>query len=448
MSQLKRARLSTSPSMPVAPNASAAAAAQAATVAPAAATAPTAAGWLARPQARLGAGGLVVLLTLANVIVPCSLDMYTPAVPSLPAYFGTAAAMVNLTIVGFYLAFSIGILVFGPLCDKWGRKPVLLGGLLAFTVGSALCALAWSIGALIAFRVVQALGAGAVVAVSTALVKDCFTEVRRGQMLAMLQVAAVLGPVLAPLLGGFILRFGEWHLTFVVLAVFGAVCLVFGLMYEESLPVEERSAEGVLRSIARLGVVAKNARLVVLLGIASLFSVPFMAYIACASYVYVDFYGLSEQAYSYFFAATAAVTVLGPLAYLRFSGLVSRRALTWGLIGVSLAAGVLVLTAGHTSAFLFCGCFALFAVAEATVRPYTTDIMLSLQEGDTGSASSLINCSVNAFGVLGMALMSLSWPDYVTGLGVVTIVSMVVALALWTALFVVPSLRIRQFEKR
>ena len=218
----------------------------------------TSSSWLSTSQPRLGTIGMIVLLCATNAISPFALDMYTPAVPSMPARFSTTAAMVNLTLIGFYLFFAIGMLVFGPVCDRTGRKPVLVGGTAAFAAGSALCAIAWSIEALIAFRVVQAAGAGAVCAVSTAIIKDCFKPEKRTQLLSILQVLMVMGPVIAPLLGGLILQFASWHMTFAVLAVIGALCLLLACLFKESLPAEERVSGGLADSLTRMARVGKN----------------------------------------------------------------------------------------------------------------------------------------------------------------------------------------------
>ncbi|MBO7702562.1 MAG: MFS transporter, partial [Eggerthellaceae bacterium] len=153
--------------------------------------------WLIAPQRRLGQMGLIVFIILANTIIPFSIDMYTPAVPSLPAYFDTSAQVVNFTLMGFFLFLTIASLIFGPVSDQFGRKPVLVGSLVAYTAGGVLCALAQSIWFLIAARLVQAMGAGALMAVSMALVKDCFVEERREQMIAIIQVLSVVGPVIA-----------------------------------------------------------------------------------------------------------------------------------------------------------------------------------------------------------------------------------------------------------
>ena len=111
--------------------------------------------WLITPQRKLGQMGLIVFIILANTIIPFSIDMYTPAVPSMPAYFDTTAQVVNFTLMGFFLFLTLASLVFGPVSDQFGRKPVLVGSLVAYTAGGVLCALAPNIGFLIAARLVQ-----------------------------------------------------------------------------------------------------------------------------------------------------------------------------------------------------------------------------------------------------------------------------------------------------
>ena len=377
------------------------------------------------------------------MMVPYSLDMYTPVVPELPYYFGTTAGAVNLTILCFFLFFALSILAFGPLSDKFGRKPILLLGLSLYVTGSALCALAEWVWALVAFRVVQAVGAGTVVSVTTALVKDSFEPSRRARILALLQMLQVVGPVAAPLIGGMVLLVATWHMTFWVLALLGLSCLVLSLRLKETLPPAKRTGEGVVASIARLGVVAKDPAFDVFLVVMALFSVPFMAYVATASYVYIDGFGLSQQAYTYFFALTAALTVLGPITYLRLSHLVSVRALIGGFIVASAGAAVVMLAWGDRSPWVFCICMLVFAVCEATIRPCGVNILLSQRDGDAGSASSLINFTANLFGVMGMALIVAPWPSFTVGLGVLMLACMAVALVLFAAVTRGPSLRLR-----
>lgn len=394
--------------------------------------------YLIAPQPHLGAVGLTALLILANALIPFSLDIYTPSVPEMPAYFDTTESMVNLTILGFFLFFAVGLLLFGPLSDRFGRKPVLVAGFAAYILGSIGCALAPTIYLLIAARVVQALGAGAVNAVSTALVKDCFTASRRGSLLAVIQVLAVVGPVVAPLLGGVIIQFASWRAIFWVLAALGAFCLAAALLFRESLPEQDRLTAGVFRSLAGLGRIARQRKFMLVLTVASLFSPPFMAYIAVGSYVYVDFFGQTQQVYTYFFAATAGFSALGPVLHLRFGKGLSPYSFTYVLVVVGIACGVAMCVVGDRSVWLFAALMVVFATLEATVRPYTTNLLLGLARKDTGSASAMINFLNTGLGVMGMAFIMLPFPDYVIGVGVILAACMLVALPLWVAVCRMP----------
>ncbi|MFR4804950.1 MAG: MFS transporter, partial [Eggerthellaceae bacterium] len=120
--------------------------------------------------------------------------------------------------VGYYVFFALGMLFFGPLSDKYGRKPVLLAGVGLYTVGSAACAIASSIELLIAFRVIQALGAGSISAVGTAVVKDSFQTYYREKILSVIQVLFVVGPATAPVIGAGVLAVADWRATFLILS--------------------------------------------------------------------------------------------------------------------------------------------------------------------------------------------------------------------------------------
>lgn len=390
--------------------------------------------WLVAPQPRLGIFGLLILLVVASLITPLSLDMYTPAVPHMTDHFNTNASTVNLTLVGYYLFFSVGLLIFGPISDKHGRRPILMGGMAVYTVGSALCAMATSIWTLIAFRVVEALGAGAVSAVSTAVVKDAFCTERREAVLSVVQVMFVIGPVLAPVVGAFIVRIADWRVTFWVLAVIGVICLVLTILFKETLPENERYQGSVLGSLCNLGVVAKNKGFTSFLLIVGMFNLPFMAYIAVASYVYIDFFGLDEMGYSLYFAIAALLTALGPFIWLVAQKFMNARRFTNIILTIAGLSGVAMLCVGQISPTLFCVTFLVFAVMQACVRPYSTNILLSQQDDDTGAASSLINFSHTALGSLGMVIAVLPWANYVEGVGVIIVVSMIVAGLGWFAL--------------
>ena len=390
--------------------------------------------WLAVPQRRLGTPGLVVLLVAGSLVTPLSLDMYTPAVPHMTEYFGVSDAMVNLTMVGYFFFFAVSMLVFGPLSDRFGRRPLLVMGFAVYAAASALCALSTSIWTLIAVRVVQAAGAGAVNATCTAIVKDAFSRRKRESVLSIMQVMFVVGPVAAPVIGAAVLQFATWRATFWILCGIGAVCLVMALLFCETLAPEDRFAGSMAGNLRTLVTVGRNVGFTVFLLVSASFNVAFMAYVAVASHIYITFFGLTDLEYSLFFAAAALFTALAPFLWLGCRGKVSARHFVTALLAVSVGTGVCMLVFGELSPFAFCACFLVFAFFEAAIRPMSTNILLSQQEGDTGAASSLINFAHTAVGTIGMLAIVAPWPNYIVGIAVLIIATMVAGLVAWAAL--------------
>ena len=390
--------------------------------------------WLARPQEHLGTLGLMVLLVGTSMLMPLSLDMYTPAVPHMVERLFTTTAMVNLTLVGYNFFFAVGLLIFGPLSDRRGRRPVLLSGLAFYVAGSLACALAPSIEVLIVARIVQSLGAGAADAMTNAIVKDAFTEQRRQLAISFIQLMFILGPVVAPLVGAWVVMALDWRATFWILTASGVFLSVLACAFEESLPVSERyvsSEKG--ETVRQFAAVLKVPAFTLPLLVFTLPNLGFMAYVSVASFVYESYFGLSELGYGMYYAIAALVTVLGPFAWELASRHMQARTFITAEIGVAVAAGAALLVFGHLAPWLFCAAFAVFAIVEASLRPLSTNILLSKFRDAGGTTASAINFTSTVHGSCGMLLVGALGTDYVSSLAWTILVSMICAALGWQA---------------
>ncbi len=386
-----------------------------------------------KKQKFLGKNGLIVFITLMNMFIPLSTDLYLPALPTMSTYFGVSSALTNLTLVSFFFFYAVGTLFWGPMSDKYGRKKVLIVGTILYVAASAVCAASAHVYMMIAARIVQGIGAGAITAVSMALIKDCFQGKQRETILAIVQSVAGLAPMIAPVLGAVLLQFTDWRGSFVVLTAVGAVCLLLAFLYQETLSDEERYEGTVLGSLGRLVTVGKNMGFLVPCLIFSLYNLAFMGYIAMSSYIYVEYFGLSEQVYSYFFAANAALSMVGPILYVRFMTGFNKKKFAMICFALYAVCGAAIVLIGHASPFLFWIGFAPFSLIGTITRPFGTNIMLDQQSGDTGSASSLINGVATILGSVGMMCASM-WADIVFGLGFMICVTGIVSVICWMLL--------------
>ena len=241
-------------------------------------------------QKYLKKAGLIALVTVLGMTPPLSTDMYMPSLPKMAEYFHAPAALVNMTMVMFFISMSVGMLLMGPLSDRSGRKKILIISLLLYMLSSAGCALTTSVYLLILMRIIQGIGAGGMVSLSIAIIKDCFEGQTRATALAVVQSKSVIAPIAAPVIGAMIIQVSTWRMVFLVLAAISAACLVTTFFFEESIHEDEINEGGVLDSIKRIGVVGRNINFSAFLLTVSFYSAPFMAYLAVASYVYEDYF--------------------------------------------------------------------------------------------------------------------------------------------------------------
>ncbi|MBU1193544.1 MAG: multidrug effflux MFS transporter [Proteobacteria bacterium] len=356
------------------------------------------------PQKYLSKRGMLLMLALISCFPPVSTDLYLPALPGMMEGFGVTQAKLNLSLSLFFVFFAFAILIWGPLSDKYGRKPILVTGLLIYIFSSMMCAVSRDVNHLIFFRICQALGGGAATAVSTAVVKDCFSGFERARVLAIIMSIVILAPVVAPLLGAFLLKISSWRAIFWVLAGVGILALAASFLLQETLPQKYQGST--MASLGRLFVVLKNPGFSCLLGTFSIITIPLMGFLAASSYIYVNGFGLSEQQFSFYFSLNAACAMAGPLLYIRFSRKLEAAAIITACYASLLISGIFIIFFGTGSPAMFALFMCPATLSIMVMRPPSANLMLEQQDEDTGSASALINFSGMIMGSMGMFMVS------------------------------------------
>jgi len=260
----------------------------------------------------------LILLALLGAFPPLSTDMYLPAIPTLQALWDISYATANLSMVLFMATFSVFLLIHGPLSDRLGRKPVLIGGLILFILASLGCALSPSIGFLIACRCMQAAGAAAASSLALALSKDLYDGAQRQKILAYMGVIMALAPMLAPSIGGLMLKFASWRWIFAVQAGLALIGLYGVLRLKE--PLTEFTRGGFLAVAGRYRLVLGNLPFTVLASGFALMALPQFAFIGGSADMYINDLGLSEQAFGIYFGANAIGFMLGSFLCTRMIG--------------------------------------------------------------------------------------------------------------------------------
>ena len=255
---------------------------------------------------------LIALLAALSAFAPLSVDMYLPALPVLTGDFRATDADTQLTLTAFMLAFGFGQIFYGPLGDRYGRRPVMLAGIVIYAVASLACAYATRIEHLIALRFLQGLSACASMVMARAMVRDLAERDRAAQVMSVMMACVSIAPMMAPLIGAVVLDVAGWRAIFWTLAGFGLFALLAGLLgARETLRPDNRAP---LALSAVLGRFAELLRTRQFIGYALAPSFMFgtmMAFVSGSPFVYIGHYGLQPSQYAWLFAANVVAMTLG-----------------------------------------------------------------------------------------------------------------------------------------
>ncbi|MAY88945.1 MAG: Bcr/CflA family drug resistance efflux transporter [Pseudooceanicola sp.] len=334
-----------------------------------------------------------LVLGLLALVGPFAIDMYLPALPRIAEDFGTSETAVQMTLTGYFIAFGLAQMIYGPMADRYGRRLPILLGLAVFTLGSLGATLAGSVESLVAWRAFQGLGGAALMVVPRAIVRDMYTGPEATKLMAMIMLVIAVSPMLAPLAGSGVIAVSGWRMVFAVLCVLAVLALILTVTLQpETLPAERRtpiSPRALLHGSAHL---LRDGGFMGLTLIGGFGMASFFVFIASAPFVYVTQFGLTPTGFSIAFAVNAiGFFTASQLAGYLGEKLGMRRLVRLGIFGFSGFALILLGAALAGQATLITIAVLLFMANACLGVVIPTTMVLALDDhGEhAGLASSL-----------------------------------------------------------
>lgn len=258
---------------------------------------------------------LILLLGSLTAFGPLSIDMYLPSLPKLASDFGATPGQVQLTLSAFLMGVALGQLLHGPLSDRYGRKPVLMAGLIIYVVTSLVCAASSRIDVFTGLRFLQALGGGAGTVMARAIVRDFYKRDMVARVLSLIMLITALASLVAPLVGGYLLRWGGWRTIFGLLAALGLVCcLAVARHLPESHPPARRRRSSRVHLLGEYGAILGHSQALGAILAGGMAFAGMFAHISGTPFVYMQVFGVAPEHYGYWFGLNVVGLMLG--AYL------------------------------------------------------------------------------------------------------------------------------------
>jgi len=353
---------------------------------------------------------LAVILGALTAIGPLAIDMYLPALPGIARDLGVPVAAVQRSLPSYFIGIAFGQVLYGPLSDRFGRKPALYIGLAIFVSASLGCAFTTSVTQLVVFRFLQALGGCAPLVVPRAVVRDYFDGRESVRMLSMLILVMMLGPILAPLIGGQLLvRFG-WRSVFLVLAGYGLILLALAAwLLPESLRPEQRRRESAAAIASTYMGILRNREYLVWVLSGGLVFAGLLAYISGSSFVYIELFHVPPERFGLYFGANAIGLMIASQINRYLASRVHSEVIVRSVLPVAVAAGLTLFVDAYTGFGGFVGILVplfCFVACHGFVGPNTTALAMSPYGAMAGSASALMGTLQFVLGAASGSLVS------------------------------------------
>jgi len=331
---------------------------------------------------------------MLTALGPLSMDMYLPSLPDIMRALHVPTAQVQLTVSSYFFGFAVGQILYGPLSDRHGRRPVLLGALAFYAAATLVCAAAQSIDVLIAARFVQAIGGSGAIVLARAMVRDLYSGARAGRELSLMGSIMGFAPIVAPMIGGVLQTEFGWRASFFFMGGFAifAIAMV-GRWLPETLT--KRASEPISWASLAQGysAVLRHPAFLAYLGIITATYAGLFAWVSGGSIVLQGVYGLSPFAFGFVFSIGAAGYVIGTtIAARRVIRLGLERTIGLGvtLIAIGAVAAAAVVAAAIPNPVWLVAAMALYLAGLGFAMPQAMAGALAPFPHRAGTASSLM----------------------------------------------------------
>ncbi len=372
----------------------------------------------------------ILLLGALTALGPFTIDLYLPAFPVLEEDFQTTAAAIQLTLTGTMIGFAIGQLVVGPLSDKVGRRIPLIVVTAVHVLASVGAAFAPSLELLSVARVLMGMGAAAGGVVAMAIVRDLFGGRRLVVMLSRLALVSGVAPVVAPLIGSWLLTLMPWRGIFVVLAAYGVLMLLSTILFiPETLPVARRQERGGSTVLQRYRSVLSDRVFIGVLIIGGMTFSGLFSYLSASPFLFQQTHGLDAQQYGLLFAVNSLGVVLGVQTASRLAARFGPQWVMAYSTSVLLIAAVAIVVADQLGLGLWGTVVPLFVFMTACGFTFPNVQVLALDRHGkaAGTAASILGAT--NFGVAGLISPVVGWISKDAGITATTMASVMVGCA-------------------
>jgi DHA1 family bicyclomycin/chloramphenicol resistance-like MFS transporter len=380
---------------------------------------------------------LIIILGLLSAIGPFSIDMYLPAFPDISRSLDTSVARVMLSLSSFFLGISIGQLVYGPLLERYGRKKPLYVGLSIYMLASLGCALSRSVEALIALRLLQALGGCAGMVAARAIIRDVFELKDIARVFSSIMLVVAVSPMIAPTLGGYMTAHLGWRSVFVTLSVLDlAILLAVIFFLQESRPPDRAFSLAPRRILSNFKGVLVHPQFLTFALTGAISNAGLYAYITGSPQVFMELHHVSGKTYGWIFASLAAGLIgASQLNNMALHNHDNTRIIRFALVTQSLAGTSLALLAffGWDNIVMTLLLIFIFLCCQGFIFPNASALSLAPFGHTAGTASALMGAVQMGFGALVSSLVSLlqnhtSLPMSATMMGTATTALMILTL--------------------